>query len=151
MTDANPCHCGHSAKSHVYPGSTLYGDCHECHCELYNPPGGLKGVPIHPLFAFTEEEFRMVSCTQCDRFRILPEGVCEGCGWDNDNQGVVEDTRPNYCRHSPTKEHDIPFVIPSLQANYCRFCLRTIQPGTTKRRERVMRFWQPKGKSNPGK
>jgi hypothetical protein len=40
------------AKLHVYPGSTFYGDCHECHCELYNPPGGLKGVPIHPLFVF---------------------------------------------------------------------------------------------------
>ncbi len=97
------CACGHSDNSHVYPGSTLFGDCHECRFELYNPPGGLKGVPLHPLFAFTENEFRFVSCAQCSRFRVLPGGVCEGCGWDNDNHGIVEDTRPNYCRDSPTK------------------------------------------------
>jgi hypothetical protein len=140
------CICGHSAKLHVYPESTLYGDCHECRCELYNPPGGLKGVPIHPLFAFTEAEFRMVSCSGCHRFEVLPEGICESCGWDNDNQGVVEDTRPDYCLESPTRKHVVPHIIPALRANYCRYCLRTIQDGTTKRREEVKRFWKPNAK-----
>lgn len=61
------CRCGHSSESHIYPGSHLYGDYHECECELYNPAGGLKGVPIHPLFSFTENEFRFVSCVRCGR------------------------------------------------------------------------------------
>ncbi len=141
------CACGHSDNSHVYPGSTLFGDCHECRCELYNPPGGLKGVPLHPLFAFTENEFRFVSCAQCSRFRVLPGGVCEGCGWDNDNHGIVEDTRPNYCRDSPTKQHHVPSIAPGLPANYCTCCLRTIQNGKAKKGEHVMRFWKTREKS----
>jgi hypothetical protein len=141
--DLDVCRCGHSAKAHLYPQSTLFGDCHECDCELYNPIGGLKGVPLHPLFAFTEDDFRFVSCKQCGRFRVVPDGVCESCGWDNDNQGVVEHTRPDYCRHSPTKKHAIPMLGLSLNANYCRYCLKTIQQGTTKRHERVSRFWKP--------
>jgi hypothetical protein len=136
------CRCGHSAELHLYPESTLYGDCHDCRCELYNPVGGLKGVPIHPLFAFTEAEFRFVSCSQCARFRVLPEGVCEACGWDNDNNGVVEQTRHNYCVHSPSKEHEMPLITASLRANYCRHCLRTIENGRAKRHEQVMRFWR---------
>jgi hypothetical protein len=143
------CRCGHAPESHMYPESTLYADCHECSCELYNPPGGLEGVPIHPLFAFTPAEFRMVSCHQCCRFRVLPEGVCERCGWDNDNQGVVENTRPNYCRHSPTREHDIPWIAPSLRANYCRYCLQTIEQGRAKRGEHVERFWGTSPKIKP--
>jgi hypothetical protein len=139
------CICGHSAKLHLYPASHLYGDCHECECELYNPPGGLKGVPIHPLFAFTEEEFRMVSCNRCHRFFVLPEGVCERCGWDNDNQGPVENTRPHYCLDSPTRKHTIPHIIPTLRANYCVYCLRTIEEGKAKKGEHVERFWRAKG------
>ena|SRR5450755_1941128 len=149
---AERCRCGHSAGLHVYPSTTLYADCQECACELYDPPNGLAGVPIHPLFAFTENEFRLVSCNQCHKFRVLPEGICERCGWDNDGQGMVEITRPGYCRLSPTKEHEIPFVTPEIQANYCRYCLRTISDGKAKRRERVMRFWKPKsGKEVPKK
>jgi hypothetical protein len=141
------CTCGHSAKLHLYPESNLFGDCHECSCELYNPPGGLKGVPIHPLFAFTEDEFRMVSCSKCHRFCVLPDGICESCGWDNDAQGMVEDTRPDYCLDSPTRKHEVPRIAPSLRANYCRYCLRTVQEGQkTKRRERVKRFWKPNAK-----
>jgi hypothetical protein len=121
------CLCGHSKELHLYPGSALYGDCHECECELYNPPGGLKGVPLHPLFAFTEAEFRMVSCGHCYRFRVLPDGVCEGCGWDNDSLGMVEDTRPEYCLKSPTKKHGAARIITPLNANHCIYCLRTIQ------------------------
>ena len=45
------------AKSHVYPGSTLYGDRHECHCELYNPPGGLKGGCAHSSPVRIQERF----------------------------------------------------------------------------------------------
>lgn len=143
---AADCICGHSAELHLYPESTLYRDCHECRCELYNPPGGLKGVSLHPLFAFTEEQFRMFSCSQSHRFCVLPEGICESCGWDNDNQGMVEDTRPNYCLDSPTRTHEVPRIIPALRANYCRYCLRTIEEGKTKRRENVMRFWKSKTK-----
>jgi hypothetical protein len=120
------CKCGHPAESHIYPGTALFGDCNECRCELYNPPGGLRGVPLHPLFTFTEAEFRMVACTSCGRFRVLPEGVCEACGWDDDNDGPSTETRPNFCRHSPTREHDVPFIKYPLRANYCRFCLRTL-------------------------
>jgi hypothetical protein len=123
------CLCGHSAELHLYPESTLFGDCHECECELYNPPGGLKGVPIHPLFAFTEAEFRMVSCAHCYRFRVLPEGVCENCTWDNDGHGMVEVTRPDYCLHSATKKHEI--TTAGTAHTYCRYCLRTIQEGKT--------------------
>jgi hypothetical protein len=137
------CKCGHPAKLHVYPNSTLYGDCHDCRCELYNPPGGLEGVPLHPLFAFTADEFRFVSCNRCNRFHVLPEGVCDACGWDNDNQGPVEDTRPDYCLHSPTRKHVIPLIVPSVPSNYCRYCLRTISEGKTTKRERVRRYWQP--------
>jgi hypothetical protein len=145
--NADTCLCGHSAEMHLYPESTLFGDCHECPCELYNPPGGLKGVPIHPLFAFTEDEFRMVSCGKCARFLVLPEGVCESCGWDNDNQGMVEDTRPDYCLNSPSRQHQIPRIIPALRENYCVYCLRTIEQGKkTKRREQVMKFWKPNEK-----
>lgn len=135
------CRCGHSPESHIYPDSTLYADCHECSCELFDPPGGLEGVPIHPLFAFTPADFRMMSCYQCGRFRVLPEGVCERCEWDNDNQGFVDNTRPNYCRHSPTRAHEIPWITQSLRANYCRYCLRTIEQGRAKRGEHVGRFW----------
>lgn len=128
------CRCGHSSKSHIYPGSTQYGDCHLCECELYNPAGGLKGVAIHPLFVFTKDEFRMVSCARCARFRVAPGGVCESCGWDNDNNGFVEQTRPQYCRHSPTKQHEVP----SLESSRCRYCLRAISavPGTHGTHER---------------
>jgi len=144
------CKCGHAAESHIYPGSTLYGDCHECNCALYNPPGGLKEVPVHPLFAFTEDEFRLVSCNRCGRFRVVPEGVCEACGWDNDGQGNVEETRPDYCRHSTTRKHEIPLITSEIHANYCPYCLKTIQQGTTKRREQVSRFWKPnKRRRNP--
>jgi len=117
------CRCGHPSESHIYPGSAQYGDCHHCECELYDPAGGIKGLPIHPLFSFTEGEFRMVSCTQCGRFRVAPDGVCEKCGWDNDNDGPVEQTRPQFCQHSPTKMHEIP----SLSSNHCRYCLRAIK------------------------
>lgn len=137
------CICGHPAELHLYPESNLYGDCHECECELYNPPGGLKGVPIHPLFAFTEAEFRMVSCGRCHRFCVLPEGICERCGWDNDNQGPVENTRPDYCFDSPTRKHAVPHIIPDLRA-YCRYCLRTIEEGKAKSGEHVGRFWKGK-------
>lgn len=102
MTDVKLCRCGHSAVSHIYPaaGPTMYGDCHQCRCELYNPPGGIKGIPIHPLFAFTEDEFRFIACVNCERFRVLPDGVCEVCGWDNDNNGMVGSTRPDHPLHS---------------------------------------------------
>lgn len=123
------CFCSHSAKAHLYPNSSLYGDCHECACELYNPPGGLKGVAIHPLFAFTEAEFRMVSCNRCHRFFVLPEGICENCGWDNDNAGMVEDTRPEYCPNSPTKNHVSPRISTVHTVDYCVYCLRTIERG----------------------
>ena len=136
------CKCGHSAESHIYPGSTLFGDCHECPCGLYNPPGGIKDLPIHPLFSFTEDEFRIVSCNHCGPFRVVPDGICESCGWDKDNAGMVEETRPSYCRHSPTREHEIPSIAPSVSANYCRFCLKTIRNGTTIRGEKVMRYWK---------
>jgi hypothetical protein len=141
-----PCRCGHSEEKHVYPGSTLYGDCHECLCELYNPAraDGLKGVPIHPLFSFTEDQFRFVACSQCGRFRVLPEGLCEACWWDNDNQGPIESTRPDYCYHSLTRKHVIPWVTSFLRANYCICCLKTIKNGTTERHENVMRSWKAK-------
>jgi len=142
------CICGHSAELHHYPESKLFGDCHECRCELYNPPGGLKGVSVHPLFAFTEDEFRMVSCSKCHRFCVLPVGICESCGWDNDAQGMVEDTRPDYCLNSPTRKHAVPRIGTSLGANHCIYCLKTIREGNTKRREHVMRFWKkPKTKN----
>lgn len=132
--DVDTCLCGHSSQSHIYPGSAQYGDCHHCECELYNPVGGLRGLPIHPLYAFSEDEYRMVSCTVCGRFRVVPNGVCESCGWDNDNNGLVERTRPQYCRHSPTRQHEVP----SLESNHCRFCLRAITstPGTHGTQER---------------
>jgi hypothetical protein len=137
------CQCGHSASSHIYPCPTLsYGDCHECRCELYNPPGGLKDIPIHPLFAFSEDEFRFASCSHCGRFYVLPDGVCEQCGWDNDQNGMVETTRPEYCLHSPTKKHVIPNVTAHLRADYCRYCLRTIDECGVKRRENVKKFWK---------
>jgi hypothetical protein len=122
------CTCGHPSELHLYPAdSALYGDCHECECELNNPLGGLKGVPVHPLFAFTEDEFRMVSCSHCYRFRVLPEGVCESCGWDNDAHGMAEYTRPDYCLDSPTKKHEAPRTAkPGVRGNYCRYCARTI-------------------------
>jgi hypothetical protein len=143
MADMKDCRCGHSAKKHIFAESALYGDCHDCRCELYDPPGGLKGVPIHPLFSFRESEFRLVSCKKCGHFCVSPEGVCESCWWDNDQKGLVKDTRPSYCWHSPTREHEVPFIKPPLRANYCRYCLKTIQPGrVVKRRERVMRFWK---------
>jgi hypothetical protein len=128
------CRCGHSSNSHIYPGSALYGDCHHCECELYDPAGGLKGVPIHPLFAFTEDEYRMVSCAECGRFRVVPDGVCERCGWDNDNNGLVEQTRPQYCRHSPTRQHEVP----SFESSHCRHCLQVTKaaPGTHGTHER---------------
>jgi hypothetical protein len=146
---APDCICGHSAELHLYPvRSTLYGDCHQCRCELYNPPGGLVGVPIHPLFAFTDAEFRLVSCSRCNRFFVLPEGICESCGWDNDRQGMVEDTRPAYCLDSPTRKHEVPRIAPEARSNYCRYCLRTIEEGKkTKRSERVSRFWKSKDKT----
>ena len=150
MEGSKPCQCGHSAEAHIYPGSALYGDCLECRCELYNPPDGLKGVPLHPLFAFTEDEYRFVSCSQCRRFKVLPDGICESCWWDNDNNGMVQRTRPEYCFHSPTRKHQIPDVTPfpdvtrSLKASYCEYCLRTIRPEGVKRKEHVMRYWSPK-------
>jgi len=127
------CRCGHSSESHIYPGSIQYGDCHLCECELYNPAGGIKGLPIHPLFSFTEDEFRMVACIQCGRFRVVPEDVCENCEWDNDNNGQVEQTRPEYCRHSPTRQHEV-----TSGSSQCRYCLRTISttPGTHGTHER---------------
>lgn len=137
------CFCGHSAQSHIYPGSTLFGDCHECRCELYNPPGGLRGVPVHPLFAFTEDEYRMVSCTHCAKFRVSPDGICESCDWDNDRHGDVGNTRPDYCGKSPTKKHEVPLIAPALSANYCRFCLKTILLGQANKNERIARFWKP--------
>lgn len=120
----------------------MYGDCHECRCELYNPPGGLKGIPIHALFAFKEDEFRFVSCAQCGRFHVLPDGICKACGWDNDNNGMVERTRPDYCFHSPTRKHVVPDLMPSVQTNYCRYCLKTIHADGVKRHENVMRYWK---------
>jgi|SRR5215831_15756039 len=122
------CRCGHLPESHIYPGTAQFGDCHLCECELYNPARGIKGLPIHPLFAFKEDEYRMLSCTICGRFRVVPDGVCESCGWDNDNNGLVDQTRPQYCRHSPDKQHEVP----SLESSRCRYCLRAIgtTPGT---------------------
>lgn len=124
-SDAAPdvCRCRHSSESHIYPGTAQYGDCLLCKCELYNPAGGIKGLPIHPLYSFSEEEYRMVSCARCGRFRVVPDGVCESCGWDNDNDGDVEKSRPLYCRHSPTRQHEVP----SLESSRCRYCLRAIK------------------------
>lgn len=68
------------------------------------------------------------------RFRVLPDSVCERCGWDNENDGPVEQTRPQYCRHSPTWQRDIP----SATSNRCRLCLRAVNatPGTHGTHER---------------
>lgn len=126
-----PCRCGHPAKAHVYPsaGSAMYGDCHECRCELYNPVGGLKGVPIHPLFAFTEDQFRFVSCVNCGRFRVLPDGTCDACGWDNDNGGISEKARLDYRLGSSTGEirKSLSFTtireVKSVLEEYCAVVL----------------------------
>ena len=74
----------------------------------------------------------MVSCAHCYRFRVLPDGVCEGCGWDNDGHGMVAHARPDYCFDSPTKKHGIPRIVSALKANYCRYCAKTIEEGKTK-------------------
>ncbi len=116
------CWCGHSSSVHIYPESTKFGDCHDCKCELYNPVGGLKGVSIHPLFAFTEDQFRFLCCTECGRFSVLPDGICVNCEWDNDNDGFIEETRPQYCLRSSTKQHDAS----SSESGRCRFCLQVI-------------------------
>jgi hypothetical protein len=69
----------------------------------------------------------MVSCGHCYRFHVLPDGVCESCGWDNDGHGMVENTRPDYCLKSPTKKHTIARITTPINANRCIYCLNPIQ------------------------
>jgi len=116
------CICGHSAELHLYPNSKLFGDCHECRCELYNPPGGLKGVPVHPLFAFTEDEFRMVSCSKCHRFRVLPIGICESCRWDNGAQGMVEEHEGKGLKSVPAQTRISPSAMSEVHAALEEYC-----------------------------